>query len=177
MCWWAWHSPGYDFPERSETSGNAMSRILGSLLFLLLACGCARQGVGLADVAEARRGAEAFMLHAEVDAVIRHMESGMITGEEEKAFHDFAKRWKLAQLREHPARTETRTLAEFEEDRKKFQKGWPVEMPYTPVQWAHPPEVVFVFYFETKGGKEPLSGMYFVGAYRRDGLWYFTKQI
>jgi hypothetical protein len=153
-----------------------MKLIVVTILFTVLASGCSRKSVGLVDVDHARRAAEAFLLHADADAVLQHMESGMISTEEADAFRDFAKRWKSAKLRSHPEKTGTCTLPEFEDAQKKFRKDWPVETPYAPVKWSRQPDVVFVCHFEIRDEKEPFSGMYFVGAYRQNDRWYFSRQ-
>jgi hypothetical protein len=146
-----------------------------SLLVLLVVSGCSRKTAGLADMEAAHRAAESFILHADADAVLLHIESE-ITDEEERAFRDYAKRWKSSKLRQHPTKTAVCTLSEFEESRKEFRKDWPAEMPYAPLKWSRPPEVVFVYHFEIKDEKEPVSGMYHVGAYRSKEVWYFSRQ-
>lgn len=153
---------------------DTMSRILVHFLAVLLVCGCARRGTGLSSLDEARRAAEDFWLHADADAVLQHIESG-VTSEEERGIRNFAKGWKVAKLRDHPDRAETHTLADFEKVWERFRKDWPVKAPYEPKRWSHTPEIVFVFHFAIKDEKEPVSGMYFVGAYQRSGLWYFAK--
>jgi hypothetical protein len=153
-----------------------MNHAILPLLLILFACGCARDRAGLPDIETARQSAEAFMRYGDADAIITYTEGGALTDEEKKSFRDYANRWKGAKIRSHYERTETLTVPEFEEARKKYRKDWPAEMPYTPVRWSKQPEVVFVCYFEMRHEKEPTSGMYFIGAYRDSGLWYFAKK-
>jgi hypothetical protein len=147
------------------------------VIFALLICSCAKQPpapVGISEWNDVYAAAINMALNADPTAFLLSLDRSGVPESRWSEPESLILHWKKSKLRSHYVETLDLTLSEHEnflEEKRKLAD--PDSTPIKASNWNIAPARVLVFRFERKKEKSEFSTSITIGAFQRNGLWYF----
>jgi hypothetical protein len=158
---------------------SSMRNFRLGLLLVIVFAGCDRRPaspIGIKEWTEVQSLAEAFVLKGDVGALRRHADFSALPANDLPRLNKILDTWQGIPGKVRHVSTEVMTPAEFEAREEKewlaLSGGRPSTLP--PTKWHIQPEKLVVFSFVSSDPSNKLQVRWYIGAFRKDGLWYFV---